>query len=126
MKFATISTHHATSQPALVDGDRVYTLPFADMYAVMAVGAEVAASKKSSDSLSLDEVTFLSPLKPNTLRDGYAFEQHVMTANRNRGRDVPQEWYEFPVFYFTNPNAVFGQDDVIPYPHYTKAMDYEL
>lgn len=126
MKFATISTLRATTQPALVIEDRVHTLPFADMYAVMEVGAEKAAKKASKDSLSLDEVKFLSPLKPFTLRDGYAFEQHVKTANKNRGRDVPAEWYEFPVFYFTNPNAVFGHEDVIPYPHYTNAMDYEL
>ena len=126
MKFATISTHHATSQPALVIEDRVHTLPFPDMYAVMEVGAEKAASKASKDSLAIDEVKFLSPLKPNTLRDGYAFEQHVKTANKNRGREVPEEWYQFPVFYFTNPNAVFGHDDEIPYPPYTKAMDYEL
>jgi fumarylacetoacetate (FAA) hydrolase len=96
------------------------------MYAVMEAGAEKAAKKASKDWLPVDEVSFLSPLKPFTLRDGYAFEQHVMTANRNRGRDVPAEWYEFPVFYFTNPNAVFGHDDVIPHPHYTDAMDYEL
>lgn len=126
MKFATISTLRATSQPALVIEDRVHTLPFADMYAVMEAGAEKAAKKASKDSLSIDEVKFLSPLKPFTLRDGYAFEQHVRTANRNRGRDVPAEWYEFPVFYFTNPNAVFGHDDIIPYPPYTNAMDYEL
>ena len=126
MRFATISTLRHTSQPALVIEDRVYTLSYPDMSAVIAAGAEVAASKKSNESLSVDDVKFLSPLKPNSLRDGYAFEQHVKTANKNRGRDVPQEWYEFPVFYFTNPNSIFGQDDVIPYPHYTNAMDYEL
>ena len=126
MKFATVSTLRHTSQPALVIEDRVYTLPYPDMSAVIAAGAEVAASKKSNESLSVDDVKFLSPLKPNSLRDGYAFEQHVKTANKNRGRDVPQEWYEFPVFYFTNPNAIFGHDDEIPYPHYTNAMDYEL
>ena len=126
MKFATISTLRDTSQPALVINDRVHTLPFADMYAVMEVGAEKAAKMASKDSLGIEEVKFLSPLNPNSLRDGYAFEQHVLTANKNRGRDVPQEWYEFPVFYFTNPNAVFGHDDEIPYPHYTNAMDYEL
>ncbi|NUQ84487.1 MAG: fumarylacetoacetate hydrolase family protein [Anaerolineales bacterium] len=126
MKFATISTLRATTQPALVIEDRVHTLPFADMYAVMEAGAEKAAKKASKDSLLLDEVKFLSPLKPYTLRDGYAFEQHVKTANKNRGREVPEEWYEFPVFYFTNPNAVFGHEDAIPYPPYTNAMDYEL
>jgi len=126
MKFATISTLRDTTQPALVIEDRVHTLPFADMYAVMETGAEEAAKKASKDSLSVDEVKFHSPLKPYTLRDGYAFEQHVKTANKNRGREVPEEWYQFPVFYFTNPNAVFGHEDEIPYPHYTDAMDYEL
>lgn len=126
MKFATVSTLRHTSQPALVIDERVYTLPYPDMSAVIAAGAEVAASKRSNESLSLDEVKFLAPLQPNSVRDGYAFEQHVLTANRNRGRDVPKEWYEFPIFYFTNPNSIFGQDDVIPYPHYTNAMDYEL
>ena len=126
MKFATISTLRDTSQPALIVEDRVHTLPFADMYAVMEVGATEAAKRASKDSLGIDEVKFLSPIKPYTLRDGYAFEQHVATANKNRGREVPEEWYQFPVFYFTNPNAVFGHEDEIPYPHYTNAMDYEL
>lgn len=126
MKFATISTLRATTQPAIVKEDRVYTLPYPDMLAVMAAGAEKAARRASKDSLSLDEVTFHSPIHPTTLRDGYAFEQHVVTANRNRGREVPEEWYQFPVFYFTNPNAVFGHEDVIPYPPYTQAMDFEL
>jgi len=125
MKFATISTYHAT-QPALVREDRVYTLPYPHMLAVMAAGAEKAASKASKDSFGLDEVKFHSPIQPTTLRDGYAFEQHVKTANKNRGREVPEEWYQFPVFYFTNPNAIFGDEDEIPYPPYTKALDYEL
>lgn len=126
MKFATVSTLRATSQPAIVMDDRIHTLPYPDMHAVIAAGAENAARKASKEALTLDEISFLSPLKPTTLRDGYAFEKHVATANKNRGRDVPEEWYQFPVFYFTNPNAVFGHEDVIPYPPYTHAMDYEL
>jgi fumarylacetoacetate (FAA) hydrolase len=126
MKFATISTLRDTSQPALVIDDRVHTLPYSDMYAVMEAGADVAASKASKDSISVDEVKFLSPLQPKTLRDAYAFETHVKTANRNRGQDVPEIWYEFPVFYFSNPVNDFGQNDEIPYPSYTDAIDYEL
>jgi len=126
MKFATISTLRATSQPALVMEGRVHTLPYPDMLAVIAAGAAEAAKRASKDSFSVEEVKFLPPLKPFTLRDGYAFEQHVKTANRNRGREVPEEWYQFPVFYFTNPNAIFGHEDEIPYPPYTNAMDYEL
>lgn len=126
MKFATVSTLRATSQPALVMDDRVFTLPYPDMHAVLAAGAENAARKASKEPLTFDEVSFLSPIKPTTLRDGYAFEQHVKTANKNRGRDVPEEWYQFPVFYFGNPNAAFGHEDVIPYPAYTNALDYEV
>lgn len=61
-----------------------------------------------------------------SLRDFYAFEQHVKTANENRGRDVPKEWYAFPVFYFSNASAVYGTGDTVPYPSYTEALDYEL
>lgn len=63
---------------------------------------------------------------PASLRDFYAFEQHVKTANENRGRDVPKEWYEIPVFYFSNHTAIYGPDDVIPYPRRSSALDYEL
>lgn len=69
----------------------------------------------------------ISPLPPITsLRDFYAFEQHVQTANENRGRSVPKEWYEFPVFYFSNISMIYGPDETIPYPSYTDALDYEL
>ncbi len=61
-----------------------------------------------------------------SLRDFYAFEQHVKTANANRGREVPPEWYRFPVFYFSNTSAIYSDNDTIPYPSYTNALDYEL
>jgi fumarylacetoacetate (FAA) hydrolase len=50
----------------------------------------------------------------------------VKTANANRGREVPKEWYEIPVFYFSNPNAVYGPDDQVPRPKASQALDYEL
>ena len=71
-------------------------------------------------------VHLLPPIHPITLRDAYAFETHVKTANENRGRKVPEEWYKFPVYYYTNPNAVFGTDEPIPVPRFTQALDYEL
>ena len=126
MNFATISTPHTQPQPALVSNGRVYPLPFADMREVISIGADEAARRASKESFAVDGVKFHAPLKPTTLRDAYAFEQHVKTANQNRGRDVPEEWYQFPVFYYTNPHSIFGPDDEIPYPHYTNALDFEL
>ncbi|MFN8405489.1 MAG: hypothetical protein U0V48_18345 [Anaerolineales bacterium] len=58
MKFATVSTLRSTTQPAIVVGDRVHTLPYPDMLAVIAAGAEVASKKAAKESLSLDEVKF--------------------------------------------------------------------
>jgi fumarylacetoacetate (FAA) hydrolase len=126
MIFATIQTPLADAVPALVKNGRVHPMPFADMHAVIEAGAEEAARRASEASFAEDEVHFLAPLKPTTLRDAYAFEQHVKTANQNRGREIPEEWYQFPVFYFTNPNSIFGNGDEIPYPHYTEALDFEL
>ncbi|GAB4315303.1 MAG: fumarylacetoacetate hydrolase family protein [Phototrophicales bacterium] len=75
----------------------------------------------------LASIRLHAPIRhPRSLRDFYAFEAHVQTANANRGRDVPPAWYEIPVFYFSNPNAIFGEGDTIPYPRKSKALDYEL
>jgi fumarylacetoacetate (FAA) hydrolase len=65
-------------------------------------------------------------LRPNTLRDFYAFEEHVATANKNRGREAPKQWYEIPVFYFSNPHAVYGPGEDVPVPKFTQELDYEL
>jgi fumarylacetoacetate (FAA) hydrolase len=39
---------------------------------------------------------------------------------------MPQEWYEFPAFYYSNPYVIYGPEDGVPYPSYTKTLDYEL
>jgi fumarylacetoacetate (FAA) hydrolase len=67
-----------------------------------------------------------APITPRSLRDFYAFEEHVKTAHANRGRDVPPEWYEVPVFYYSNNTNIYGTEEVIPYPSKSTALDYEL
>lgn len=96
------------------------------MHAVINTGAQQAAERASKESFAMDEVKFHAPLQPTSLRDAYAFEQHVKAASQNRGRDVPETWYKFPVFYYSNPHGIFGPDDEIPFPHYTQALDFEL
>ena len=126
MRFATFSTPSAAPRPGLVKNGRVHPLPFPDMRAVIEAGAEEAERSASASPIPIAQVTFHAPLRPATLRDAYAFEQHVRTANQNRGREVPAEWYKFPVFYYTNPNSIFGPNDEIPHPPYTSALDFEL
>ena len=48
---------------------------------------------------------------PPTIRDFYAFEQHVKAARARRNAEMIPEWYEIPVFYFSNTAALFGADE---------------
>ena len=61
-----------------------------------------------------------------SIRDFYAFEQHVKTCRRQRGLDMVPEWYQVPVFYFSNPTCVIGPDDPVWAPRDSRALDYEL
>ncbi|MBX6314073.1 MAG: fumarylacetoacetate hydrolase family protein [Isosphaeraceae bacterium] len=67
------------------------------------------------------------PLPPvASIRDFYAFEQHVATCRRHRGLDMVPQWYEVPVFYFSNPTSVIGHEDNVYAPRGSQALDYEL
>jgi 2-keto-4-pentenoate hydratase/2-oxohepta-3-ene-1,7-dioic acid hydratase in catechol pathway len=75
----------------------------------------------------LDRVHLLTPVPdPPSIRDFYAFEAHVATARRSRGLEMEPDWYELPVFYFTNPAAVLGPDEDVAVPAGTVELDYEL
>jgi fumarylacetoacetate (FAA) hydrolase len=64
--------------------------------------------------------------RPPSIRDFFAFEEHVRNARANRGLEVPEAWYEIPVFYFSNPAAIYRDGDEVPMPTDTEALDYEL
>lgn len=75
----------------------------------------------------LSQVRITAPLpQPRSFRDFYAFEQHVKTARANRGLEMIPEWYEIPVFYFSNHLAIKGPDDDISKPSACECLDYEL
>ncbi|MFD0698848.1 fumarylacetoacetate hydrolase family protein [Paenibacillus sp. GCM10027628] len=75
----------------------------------------------------LDGVSLCAPIpKPPSVRDFYAFEEHVKTARSKRGLDVVPEWYEFPVFYFSNYQAIIGPGYEVERPRKCNQLDYEL
>lgn len=77
--------------------------------------------------LPLSEVRLLAPVpRPPSMRDAYAFRQHVQTARRNRGLEMIPEFDELPVFYFTNHQAVFGPGPVPVLPQHLDRLDFEL
>jgi fumarylacetoacetate (FAA) hydrolase len=75
----------------------------------------------------MKEIFLYPPLpNPESLRDFYAFEQHAKNAYANRGEEIPPEWYQFPIFHFSNTHAMYGPGSIIPYPLNSKALDFSL
>ena len=74
-----------------------------------------------------ENLRLIAPIpNPPSCRDGYAFRQHVATARRNRGVEMIPEFDQYPVFYFTNHNAIFGEGEIkVEYDHLQK-LDFEL
>jgi fumarylacetoacetate (FAA) hydrolase len=67
-----------------------------------------------------------APFPVASLRDFYAFEQHVKTCRAHRGLGMVPQWYDVPVFYFSNPVAIIGDGDPVSAPQGSTALDYEL
>ena len=113
----------ARGWPGIVDGDTVVQLAAQTLQSFFTGGG----TARHHAEYALADVELRAPvLHPPSVRDFYAFEQHVKTARASRGLDVPAEWYELPVFYFSNPAAIYGPGDEIPRPPETNELDYEL
>ncbi len=81
----------------------------------------------AGEPVPLAEASLLAPVaEPPSIRDFYAFEQHVRTARSRRGLEMHPDWYELPAFYFTNPAAVIGPGDTVTAPPRSAELDYEL
>ena len=109
--------------PGLIEGDTVIQLAAQTLQSFFTGGGKA----RHHAEFPLAEVDLRPPvLHPPSVRDFMAFEQHVANARRLTGREVPAEWYEIPVFYFSNPAAIYGPEDEVPYPEGSEALDYEL
>jgi len=76
---------------------------------------------------ALTDIELLAPVpRPASVRDFYAFEAHVKRARLKRGMEVPPEWYEMPIFYYSNHGAVIGPEAPVVRPLGCQELDYEL
>jgi fumarylacetoacetate (FAA) hydrolase len=85
--------------------------------------------KKLPENLikTLNSSQILAPIpRPVSMRDGYAFRQHVESARKNRGLPMIPEFDVFPVFYFTNHLAVTGPGEVPVQKLALDKLDFEL
>ncbi len=99
-------------------------------------GAELMERAKKVDEeirtgnrAAKEEIFFeiLAPVPhPTSCRDGYAFRQHVAAARRNRKVDMIPEFDQYPIFYFTNHNAIQGPGEIECMPDHFEKLDFEL
>lgn len=69
----------------------------------------------------------LAPIPhPSSFRDAYAFRQHVETSRLNRGLEMIPEFDQFPVFYFSNHQAIQGPGKIYAMEKHFDRMDFEL
>jgi fumarylacetoacetate (FAA) hydrolase len=88
-----------------------------------------SASIKAGTLAAKEEIFFelLAPVPhPSSCRDGYAFRQHVASARRNRKLDMIPEFDAYPIFYFTNHNAIQGPGEIACMPDHFEKLDFEL
>lgn len=92
-----------------------------------AVAQDAQTFQKDFVRFQTRQMKLLAPVpRPTSMRDGYAFRQHVEAARRNRGVEMIPEFDLFPVFYFTNHQAVIGPGPMEVMPEHLNRLDYEL
>jgi len=80
-------------------------------------------------SIPLQEAHLRPPIpEPPSFRDFMAFEAHVEGTTLNYGPDAkpPKVWYRQPLFYFSNPTAMYGPYDEVPIAPGSQMFDFEL
>lgn len=92
---------------------------------LFAKGSAVGNALTVEEQTELPQV-LLPPVEARSLRDFYAFEQHVRDARRNRGLEMIPEWYDAPVFYFSNTASIMGHGADVLMPPETERLDFEL
>ncbi|MFN3427681.1 MAG: fumarylacetoacetate hydrolase family protein [Candidatus Thermochlorobacter sp.] len=117
-----------TERVGIVVGEEVFPTQFDSMTTLLEICQnDFSILERRTPSFSLNDVELLACVpRPKSLRDFYAFEEHVRNARKKRGLDVPPEWYDFPVFYFSNHHAIVAPFASVRKPRSTSMLDYEL
>jgi fumarylacetoacetate (FAA) hydrolase len=97
------------------------------MSAAMKLDQELKSNPNLGEAVNEGDVKLEAPVPyPSSCRDGYAFRQHVAAARRNRGVPMIPEFDQYPIFYFTNHNAIQGAGEIVCMPDHFQKLDFEL
>lgn len=113
----------------------VYDLGFdGDMLALIDAGPaalgplrERLEAARPDSGVKESAVRLRAPLpNPRAIRDFFAFEDHAKAGAERRKEPMQKEWYEQPVYYKGNHREVYGPGDLLPWPAYTRKLDFEF
>jgi fumarylacetoacetate (FAA) hydrolase len=122
MRLVSFREPGGAAAVGVIEGERVATLSAPTMVDWLTAGGE-----RSGDEHELDAVSLMAPVPtPPSVRDFYAFEDHVAAGWRLRGQEIPAYWYEAPAFYFSNPASILGPDEPVSRPDGVGLLDFEL
>lgn len=117
---------------------------FRDMLALIDGGAPALDQARGLErapkkTAKLSDIRLLASVpEPRQMRDFLCFEQHLRQARANRplfsggapldpaSIELPQVWYEQPIYYKCNRFSVIGTGQDVLWPRYCKQLDYEL
>ena len=108
----------------LSDGLTVGDLLTLSLERILDEGAKAQQGK----AIPYDSAQLVLPYHPPSVRDFVTFESHVEGVRRSieNSPGVPEAWYDAPMFYFTNPHALYGPGQPIPKPERCHDLDYEM
>lgn len=90
------------------------------------MASDLIKNVKNEDLISFQDVEIKAPLlNPPSLKDFFAFEGHAKAGAQRRGIELNEYWYEIPVYYKGNHRQIFGLNDEIQWPSYTRRLDFE-
>ncbi|UOE18815.1 fumarylacetoacetate hydrolase family protein [Thermobifida halotolerans] len=133
MRIATVEYEGGPRCGVVVD-DVLHPLPAGQTLLALlrrgedALREEGERAVREASPIPLAGLRLLPPLRPPTVRDFVAFEEHVEGVARavTGDTEVVAEWYEAPTFYFTNPYALVGAYDDVAVPPGCRVLDFEL
>lgn len=87
-----------------------------------------AALRSRADVVPLSGADLLAPLDPPTFRDFSTFYEHANGISRHSRPEggVGPDFFEIPIFYFSNPYAIVGPYTDVPMPPGCTLFDFEL
>ncbi len=143
MKFVTFAYQNAAQAGLLVNGN-MYPLAHinpnisplmsqilhqweSNQALCKTIETEILQGMHADKAVPYNEQQVLAPVPhPTSCRDGYAFRQHVAAARRNRGVEMIPQFDSYPIFYFTNHNAIQGPGPIPCMPDHFDKLDFEL